>query len=342
MAVSDPLPGHVPWRRTASSLAWVLAVSCSGPSVGVPPSALTPDSARGSRAVDAGTARAEPAGRVTEAAGAAVLALPRADDVAIASIGDTEIKKSQVFDALLELIPAQVASAVDVLILDAQLAPLAERYGVHVPARDLDFALRRQWALVQRNFQRDHDPGQSFADWVEARHGKTVAELRQELEHHNARTLMRGYTLRYHLRRRGSMSLAYFQCESRRVAENCRARAAKGADLEQLILSKSTHESRRRRGLLPPLPLDHESPVVAALRSAKVGELSPVITIERKDGRKSFAFARVVARTEPDTRPFADVVDELGSDLERRPVQPYEFLLFGLESNTLESRSRGR
>jgi len=319
-----------------------LMFSCTGPSVGVPPVQLSPDAARTGRASEATAARSEPVGRVTEAAGAELLALPPAGDDTIAQVADTEIKKSQVFDELLELMPVQVRSAIDLLILDAELAPLAKRYRIHVPASDLDFALRRQWSRVQRNFEHDRDPGQSFAAWVEARHGKTVDALRAELERRNARTLLRGYTLRYYLRRRGSISLAYFQSDVKSVADDCRARAAGGADLEQLIVAKSKHESRRRRGLLPPLPLDHESPVVVALRSAKVGDLSPVIAIDRKGGGRSFAFARVMARTEPDKRPYADVVDELRADLARRPVQPYEFLLFGLERDTLEPRVRGR
>ncbi|MFQ5504669.1 MAG: peptidylprolyl isomerase, partial [Planctomycetota bacterium] len=253
-----------------------------------------------------------------------LLELSTGNDAVLARVAGAAIQKRHVYDRLVELEPIRVAQALELLTLDARLRVLARRAGVFVPPDHLDFELKRLWAKIRRKHAQS--PGNlDFATYVEKRHGMEPTALRQTLRRLTARRLLRSYTLRCWLRQRGSRELHYFECDDRQTAELCRRQIAEGADFELVARQSSRHRSASRGGRLPPVPLDAEA--FRRFQGLEPGELSKVTVIEGPAGARSFGFARLLRRTEPDRRPFAEQAAEIRKDLDRRPVQAFEFAL---------------
>ncbi|MEZ5989979.1 MAG: hypothetical protein R3F30_12800 [Planctomycetota bacterium] len=309
--------------RAAPAVVLVLLASCSGPRVDGGRSVPPPGP-------EAPTRPLEPVGPPVELGSLYSAGLPDLDprlsegDTVLARIGDLEVRKHHVLDRMLEQDPAQVQALLELIVLDERIRELAARYGVEVPATDLRLEVARDWARLVRRMEQDGVPKDRIEEQLELRHGLDKARYLDRSRRMHWRRLLRSYTLRYWLRRSGSVTLRFFAAASEDEALAVRGQAQQGADLEALCRQSSIDPSGPRGGLLPPLPPGFAHPGVALAEGLAPDGLSAVRAVRLVDGREAWGFVQVIERREPDRRPFAEQAATIRAGLERRPVEGEE------------------
>lgn len=253
------------------------------------------------------------------------------EDRVLATAGTLTLRAHHLVDRLIERDPAQVQSLIELLLLDERVRQLAAEYEVEVPASDVRLAVRRDWARTKRILMRDGVPEDRLEEQLRLKHGLTIAQYRKRSERQAWRRLLRAYTLRYFLRRRGSIRLLYYLNEDRDQTIEARGKVAHGADLRVLARKESKAASAARGGELPRYPLDFRHPALDLAKGLHTGDVSRVRELDAPSGRKSYAFVQVLDIVAPDRRSFAEQRGEISFELDRRPVQgsELEILLSG-------------
>ncbi len=249
-------------------------------------------------------------------------------DAVVARVAGLEIRKHHVFDRLQEVDPQRTREILEVVLLDARVRERSRVLGVAVPETDLDLAVRREWSRVERGFHQRPDGAASLQDYVRRNYAMSTDAFRARVRLLAWRRLMRAYTLRYEVSRRGRLRLLWLFNEDESVVRSCHDRIAAGADFSVLAREHGSDRTRRVGGRLPELPLGYPHPAVRLSKTLAVGQLSEVHSVQAPDGRKGFAFVRLRERNAPDRRPFTEQVRQLRRGLDRRPVDAAEIAMF--------------
>ena len=240
--------------------------------------------------------------------------------------GPIPLKAHQVADLLQEIDPLRFNQLQTLLALDARIRTYAAKHKIFVPTSDLRLAMRRAWASIQRKFQRTGQ--KDFEAFCQLSFGMPSEAVRKKLRLAEARRLLRSYTLRYRLGRVGSVTLDFVWSRNKKLLERFHRRIRSGASFDPLLRSLFKEDPSARGGHLPPMPLDGGH---LALRLAKkkggLGTIAPQ-PMRGPGGEPGFAWVRVLARNQGDSRTFAKMWPEIQRDLARNPVGAGELELF--------------
>ncbi|MAE75719.1 MAG: hypothetical protein CMJ85_02485 [Planctomycetes bacterium] len=299
-------------------LALALVASCTGPRVetGEPIGTREPAAARP-------TYRPAPVTADRAELGFGSLFSRDDGDSVLASVSSVRVRKHHVFDRLLEIDPQRARELTELLVLDARVKVVAEKLDVQVPDSDLRLAVKREWARVERVFRQRSGGASTIDAWIERNYAMSRDAFLARVELLAWRRLLRSFTVRYQMRRRGGVAVQLFTAASAKAGLQYRGRIVEGADFATLARKHSVDRSAAVGGRLPLLPNGFDHPGVTLADEVAVGSLSQVRAIGERWG-----FVRVMDRRVPDTRPFAEAADEIRRELQRRPVESAELAVF--------------
>jgi hypothetical protein len=250
-----------------------------------------------------------------------VLVLPAAADDEMASVGAQSIRKSQVFDRLLETDPALARALVDLCVLDAVVAEAAERFSIAVTDTEIAERVRAEEAGLRADASLDPTDEAGLAGVVAERFGLDLAAWREVLRRDVARVLLRSYAIRLLALREDRVEVRVLVHTDRALLLKLAADVRGGADFVTLVRRHSIDPSAREGGALPPIGAGMDHPLAAAAFALEPGEVSPLVSL---DGRERHAILWCVAKNRARALDFPAAKDAILRGLRERPISPFE------------------
>lgn len=268
----------------------------------------------------------------------------RTDEV-IASVGDVQIRKSDVYDRMLDNDRRAARLWVDLLVLDVVVADMAREYGITVGRSEVEALVAEEEKLLRTQVEVERGEDASFDDFLEREFGLTLDEYRSFLALDLARGRYRGLVMRYVGTREDRVEVRFIVHSDAEVLEDLRKRIVAGADVAALARQYSEDRTRVDGGRLGPFGRRFQHPIARAAFELEAGDVSAVLTFDDR-GRTRHAVVYCLRRLPARDEPFANVRDELVRDLERRPITPFEQNAFVVQycrpTSTLDSAAEGR
>ncbi|MGE0145295.1 MAG: peptidylprolyl isomerase [Planctomycetota bacterium] len=250
-----------------------------------------------------------------------VLVLPAAADEEMASVGTQSIRKSQVFDRLLETDPALARALVDLCVLDAVVAEAAERFSIAVTDAEIAERVRVEEAALRSEASLEPADDAGLARVVAERFGLDLGAWREVLRRDVARVLLRSYAIRLLALREDRVEVRILVHTDRALLEKLAADVRGGADFVTLVRRHSIDPSAREGGALPPIGAGMDHPLAAAAFALEPGEVSPLVSL---DGRERHAILWCVAKNQARAVDFPAAKEAILRGLRERPISPFE------------------
>ncbi|MCB9831979.1 MAG: peptidylprolyl isomerase [Planctomycetes bacterium] len=275
--------------------------------------------------------RAFPQPLGTSGRGPGFLAWPRADDRVVATVGDEELRKSQVFDAMLETMPEETRGTIAVLLANRVLAAECARHGIEVPGEEVDGWYRAQEKILRSRAEAEFGTGADFSRFMELRFGQTPAQYeRTAKDRERARRLL-ARLIRFQELLEDRVELRIISVTDRSLAQRLREQVDVGADFEILAEQYSVHPSAESGGLMVPVwrgTLNAELDQVAFDLSP--GGVSPVIHARDQGGRDRFQIIKLVRRLPGRALGWREVEDEVVAGIVSQPLSQDEWYMWQL------------
>lgn len=258
-------------------------------------------------------------------------ATPARDEV-VARVGDIEIRKSQVFDRLVDSSRRGARSVIDALVIDAVVAEHAQRHQIHVDAEQVEAIAQQEEELVRSRVRVDWGGQKEFEDYVREQFDLEVEEYRHFLRLELARNRYRGYVIRFLALLEDQVEVRILAHRDRAVVESAAQKVREGADFATLAFRNSEDETRSDGGRMPPFSRSFEHPIAKVAFELKPGELSQVFEVEAPgDANKRWCVVYCLRRMPGrEGVRFADVRAEIDKGLDARALTPFEQKSFAL------------
>ena len=246
-------------------------------------------------------------------------------DTKMWELGEVVIRKSNVYDRMLEARPRVTKSFLDSLILDALIAREAKQHSITVDPKKVDAVVQNHVVDLRRQVAKDWKQ-LTFDQYCQLHYGMSGARSYQDWRRLTyARQLYRGYVIRYLAMLQDRVQVRVFAHTDRKVVEEVRERARKGADFKTLVLLKRSEDvlSNRNGGLLQPFARDYPRPFTAHAFQLKPGDLSEVVVAETGSAKMHYLLYCLKRMPGRNVR-FEEVRKELDEELSKNPVEPEE------------------
>lgn len=195
----------------------------------------------------------------------------------------------------------------------------AARLGMRIPDSELDLAYERGLEALAAEIDRV-SPGIAVDAYIERSRGLDPETFRARLKEQTSRALIAERVVRAWLLATDHVIARAIVTDSAAEMTRVEELLAQGADFETVAAEKSVDPSRARGGLLPPITRgEHRLSRLAFV--TRVGDLGGPI---EEQGR--FMLIRVEERPRPVDGNWAEVGAAVERSLDRRPVDPMEWL----------------
>ncbi len=243
------------------------------------------------------------------------------DDRKMKEIGGVVIRKSHVYDRMLEEEPMRAKGFLDHLIFDALLAQEAKRHSITVDPKQIDAAADKEIKDLRQRVEKEWSNEMGFDEYCQQRLGMSSESFRSWRRLLLARDLYRNYVIRYLATLEDRVQVRIFAHSDRKVVEDVRNRAQQGADFKSLVLRKrSQHKpSNRNGGLMPAFGRDYPSRLTEHAFRLEPGDLSEVLEMEAASSKVYFVLF-CVKQMAGRKRGFGAAREELDRELKRNPV----------------------
>lgn len=278
-----------------------------------------------------GIAPATPADRV--AARELVPLVRHVDDV-VQTVGDVEIRASDVFRMMDLANPGLTGNALSEIVLTTLARLEASAEGVDVPRAALEDGITRAQADLEASFLQQTGGSIDLPSYLAQAHGMGVEEFGGEVRRMVLASLLLERVVRLDQMRLARDELELILVEDQGLAEEIAGKLEAGASFAALARQHSLHTSAADGGLLPPLPENVPAPLLDGRQSLQPGDwLGPApITLEGRDFQR---FVRLVERMPARAETWSELRDEIEASLAARPVISEEVAIF-------EARMRDR
>ncbi len=260
----------------------------------------------------------------------------------LATVGERVVDANDLADAALYFFRESYYESLAYLIGREIARAEAARLGVRVERDEVERAVERELDQ-QRNELRVQFGGEiTLEQFAEDNFGEDPESYRERVHAIVRDKMLRDRVIRYSLVRDGSIDVRELAVEERALAEEIRAAAIEGAEFATLVEKHSVLATRRDGGRIARVRAGFfPSPIEAAVSELEVGEVSPVLEVER-DGRSLYHLYRVIRRVPGDRVPFGAVRDSILAELDDSPVTSLEVLQWNRSRERLYPVRRGR
>ena len=244
-------------------------------------------------------------------------------DLAVARVGGTEIRRSDIGDFAIRYYRDQANEILTHLIDERIIEAEAARHGIRIPDGLLDTEVDAELRERERSVKAEFGARATMEEYLRDRYGVTVAEHRADLARLLGTRLLRDRVIRYFevVTDRVLARDAVFATESDARAAAAAARG--GADLAVLAREKGVHPGID----LPPFVREEISPPELGdlLFSLKEGEIPDPVAVTEAAVTTWHVF-RLVRRMPGRDVSYAAVREEIEAGLEGRGIESYEYL----------------
>lgn len=327
-----PVTGRCALRRTAFALAISLG-ACATPVAEPRTSGVAPAASR----------------RVTQSASPAVAVLApieadqdpasldpsilepsrTASDEVVAVVGGVELRKSHVYDRLVDSNRRVAATYVDLLVTDAVVAQHARAHAISLDRAEVDRIADAEESALRGQVRLEHGGALDFEGYLRRQLDMSQAEYREFLRRELARQRYRALVIRYLALLEDRVEVRFLVNRNPALVAESRRKIAEGADFATLAMRHSEDETRRDGGLMPPFSRSFRHPIAKVAFELEPGDLSPVFEFEEGGVSRScivYCLRRMPGREVG----YAAVRDEILRELEDRPLTPFELKAFTL------------
>ncbi len=251
--------------------------------------------------------------------------LPRApsDDKVLAKVGDIVIRKSHVYDHLLEIELKQARNLVDQLVMDAVVASHAEQHGITVDSQAIDALVESEEKKMRTQVQRDWGGRLSFEKFLSSQFDLTPEDNRRYWRLGLARERYRAYVIRYMAMLEDRVEVRFLVNSDRKIVEESAELVREGADFATLAMRHSEDETRRDGGMMPPFGRDFTHPIAKVSFELEPGALSEIFAFKAQ-GVDRFCVVYCLRKMPSREADFASVRAEIVEGLEQRPLAGFE------------------
>ncbi len=259
------------------------------------------------------------------------LAWSEASDKVVARVGGEDLRKSQVFDAMLETMPEEVRGTIAVLLANRIVAAECARHGIEVPETEVESWFAAQEQLLRRRAAAEFGPGTDFGRFMEIRFGQTPAQYERTAKGRERARRLLARLIRFQEMLDDRVELRIISVTDRSVALRLREQIDQGADFAILAEQYSVHPSAEQGGLMVPVwrgTLNEDLDRVAF--DLQVGATSPVVHARDRSGRDRFQIVKVVRRLPGRQLSWSEVEAEIVSGISERPLDQDEWYMWQL------------
>lgn len=253
--------------------------------------------------------------------------LARGDDAVVITVGDTALRRSDVFRLLDLATPARSAEVMRQMVLTTAAALDAQREGIDVPLEALDREIELAVAQQKASFALEVDEHMPLEDYLRLRHGLSPDAYRDEVRRMVLASLLLERAVRLDQMRSATDTVALILVDDEALARDLVTQLQAGASFSVLAKKHSKHVSSDAGGELPPIPSDAKIPVLEGRETMQPGELlGPApITVE---GQAMWRIVRLISRHLPTDKPWAELRDGIEAELAARPMTAEELAVF--------------
>jgi parvulin-like peptidyl-prolyl isomerase len=246
-----------------------------------------------------------------------------AGDLAVARVGDAEIRRSDLGDFTIRYFRDQASEALTHLVDERIIAAEAQSNGITVPDSLIDSEVEAEIKERENTVRVQYGADVSLERFLRDRYGVTLEGHRRDLVRLVRTRLLRDRVIRYQQMgqvRVVVLDAVYATQDQARMAADA---ARNGADFGTLAREQGV----RDEVALPPVPRDELSPeelgdAVFALSS---GEISDPIAVTEGD-RTLYHIFKLVRKLPARSESWSSVEDEVEGELLTKPLEPWEYL----------------
>ncbi len=254
---------------------------------------------------------------------------PHSDDV-VARVGEVELRKSHVFDRLVELNRRNARNLIDVLIMDAVVAAHAAEHGIIIDTKAIENLVTNEEELLRERVRIEWGGRKTFEDYVLSQFDLGVDDYREFLKLELARERYRSYVIRFLALLEDRVEVRLLRNRDKKVVEDVARSVRDGADFATLAFRHSEDETRSDGGRMPPFSRTFEHPIAKIAFGLGEGEVSQPFQMEL-GGSEHWCLVYCLQRMPG--RPgvtFDAVRDEITAGLKARALTPFEQKSFQL------------
>lgn len=253
--------------------------------------------------------------------------LSRQDDAVVLTVGDVQLRRSDVFRLLDLSAPARSAEVMRQMMMTTAAQLDAVREGIDVPLDALDREIELAVAQQRASFALEVDEHMPLEDYLRLRHGLSAEQYRDEVRRTVLASLLLERAVRLDQLRVAADSVALIVVGDETLAHEIVEQLKAGASFAVLAKKHSKHVSAEAGGELPPMPAEAEIPVLEGREALQPGELlGPApITLE---GQPMWRIVRLISRQTATDKPWSELRDGIEAGLAERPLSGEELAVF--------------
>jgi len=253
--------------------------------------------------------------------------LSRQDDAVVLTVGDVQLRRSDVFRLLDLSTPARSAEVMRQMVLTTAAQLDAVREGIDVPLDVLDREIELAVAQQRASFALEVDEHMPLEDYLLMRHGMTAEQYRDEVRRSVLASLLLERAVRLDQLRVAADSVALIVVPDETLAHDIVDQLKAGASFAVLAKKHSKHVSSETGGELPPIPTEAAIPVLEGREALQPGELlGPApITLE---GQPMWRIVRLIGRQTATDKPWSELRGGIEAGLAERPLSGEELAVF--------------
>ncbi len=260
------------------------------------------------------------------------LAFSKADDRVIAQVGDEKLRKSQVFDAMVQTHPEQVRATIAVLLGNRVLAAECEKHDIRIDSREIEAWFANHRNLMVQKAVADYGKGTTFQTWVRLRFGQSLTDYERIARNRERAKRLLGRLIRLHELREDRVQLRIISTTDRNRALSVHKLATEGADFATLAQQYSVHPSAESGGLMPPVWRASLNPALDKIAfDLPIGVISDIVQAKDQTGRDRFQIIKVIRRMPGQETSYAQAEDKIVASLVDQPLSQDEWYMWQLK-----------
>ena len=272
------------------------------------------------------------------------LEFPKGGDAVVASVGSEDLRKSQVYDYMLQTFPEKVRSSIAVMLSNRVLAVEVAKHGIRVDEDEID----RWWASQEKQMRErarlETGRALDLETWLLRKTGQGLTEYERVARNRERSKRLLSRLVRYQELLEDRVRFRIISLTDPDQARKIRGMLEDGADFAALARTYSIHPSAENGGLMFPVWRLALNPALERVAfDLPVGSISPVIEARDAVGRRRFQIVRIVERHKGRKISYRDVEDEIIHGLTTRPMSEDEWYMWQLRVERMTKiRVQGR
>lgn len=265
------------------------------------------------------------------------------DDI-VARLGKWALRKSDVYDHLMEQEPDQVKAALAVMLSQRVVDERCRVLGISISDEELQAWFVRHQVQLKKRVSLEYGTSVSLARYLEVNHGQSLDQYqRVAVDRERAFRLM-ARVVRFAQLTEDRVRLSLISVPDRDAARRLKRKLEEGADFGRLARQESSHSSAAEGGALSPMWIESLNiGLKEAVKELVVGQVSGVVDARDELGRRQFFIIRLQERIAARKQAYSQLQGEIEKGLQQRPLGTEEFVMWQARiNNQVELVPEGR